>query len=176
MQQKVQFIVTIIHEPPLLIFDEPFTGFDPINANLIKHEILNLRKNGATIIFSTHNMASVEELCDNIALINNSHKILEGSVKEIKKRYKTNTYSIDFDGYSGPVQSLLPAGFILAEDKTEDELRQVIVTLPTTATQNELLNAFMPYVNIHAFREIIPTMNEIFIKTVHAAGSHSMNS
>ncbi|HOP13550.1 ABC transporter ATP-binding protein [Lentimicrobium sp.] len=176
MQQKVQFIVTIIHEPSLLIFDEPFSGFDPINVNLLKDEILNLRKNGATIIFSTHNMASVEELCDNIALINNSHKILEGSVKEIKKRFKTNTYSIDFDGYSGQVQSLLPAGFILAEDKTEDELRQVTVTLPATATQNELLNAFMPYVNIHAFREIIPTMNEIFIKTVHAAGNHSINS
>ena len=176
MQQKVQFIVTIIHEPSLLIFDEPFSGFDPINVNLLKDEILNLRKNGATIIFSTHNMASVEELCDNIALINNSHKILEGSVKEIKKRFKTNTYSIDFDGYSGQVQSLLPAGFILAEDKTEDELRQVTVTLPATATQNELLNAFMPYVNIHAFREIIPTMNDIFIKTVHAAGNHSINS
>ncbi|KAF5044984.1 Vitamin B12 import ATP-binding protein BtuD [anaerobic digester metagenome] len=176
MQQKVQFIVTIIHEPSLLIFDEPFSGFDPINVNLLKDEILNLRKNGATIIFSTHNMASVEELCDNIALINNSHKILEGSVKEIKKRYKTNTYSIDFDGYSGPVQSLLPAGFILAEDKTDDDLRQVTVTLPASANQNELLNAFMPYVNIHAFREIIPTMNDIFIKTVHAAGNHSINS
>src|SRR5438105_7078586 len=94
MQQKVQFIVTVIHKPSLLILDEPFSGFDPINAQLIKNEILELRKNGATVIFSTHNMGSVEELCDNIALLNKSEKILDGSVKEIRKTYRSNTYKI----------------------------------------------------------------------------------
>ncbi len=175
MQQKVQFIVTIIHEPSLLIFDEPFSGFDPINVNLLKDEILNLRKNGATIIFSTHNMASVEELCDDIALINNSQKILDGRVKEIKKRYKTNTWSIDFDGYSGMVSEILPPGFSLVNEHTEDELRQIVVTLPGGASQNDLLWALMPRINIHTFKEVIPTMNEIFIKTVNASGRNNIN-
>ena len=94
MQQKVQFIVTVIHEPKLLIFDEPFSGFDPINVNLLKHEILELREKGATILFSTHNMSSVEELCDNIMLINKGEKILEGSVREIKQQYKNHTYDV----------------------------------------------------------------------------------
>ena len=98
MQQKVQFIVTIIHDPELLIFDEPFSGFDPINVNIIKDEILNLKENGATIIFSTHNMASVEELCDNIALINNGKSILSGEISSVKEDFKTNTYSITYKG------------------------------------------------------------------------------
>src|ERR1041385_8079457 len=96
MQQKVQFIVTVLHEPRLLILDEPFSGFDPINAQLIKDEILRLREKGSTIIFSTHNMGSVEEMCDNIALINRSKKILEGSVKQIRETYKSNTFTIEF--------------------------------------------------------------------------------
>src|SRR6185312_3061741 len=98
MQQKVQFIVTVIHEPELLILDEPFSGFDPINAQLIRNEIMELRDKGATIIFSTHNMGSVEELCDNIALIHKSEKILDGSVKNIRKAYRSNTYNFSFKG------------------------------------------------------------------------------
>lgn len=175
MQQKVQFIVTIIHEPTLLIFDEPFSGFDPINVNLLKDEILNLKKKGATIIFSTHNMASVEELCDNIALLNKSKKILEGKVKDIKTTFKTNTYAIDFDGYSGTALSLLPNGFTLLSETYEDDMRQMVVGLPVKASQNELLTAVMPHVNIHAFKEIVPTMNEIFIKTVNESGNFSEN-
>lgn len=175
MQQKIQFIVTIIHEPTLLIFDEPFSGFDPINVNLLKDEILNLKKKGATIIFSTHNMASVEELCDNIALLNKSKKILEGKVKDIKITYKTNTYAIDFDGYSGTALSLLPPGFSLMNETQEDDMRQVVVKLPGQASQNELLTAMMPHVNIHSFKEIIPTMNDIFIKTVNESGNFSEN-
>lgn len=175
MQQKIQFIVTIIHEPTLLIFDEPFSGFDPINVNLLKDEILNLKKKGATIIFSTHNMASVEELCDNIALLNKSKKILEGKVKDIKTTYKTNTYAIDFDGYTGTALSLLPAGFSLISETQEDDMRQVVVKLPGQASQNELLTAMMPHVNIHSFKEIIPTMNDIFIKTVNESGNFSEN-
>src|ERR1035437_1644347 len=98
MQQKVQFIVTVLHEPKLLILDEPFSGFDPINANIIKNEILRLKENGSTILLSTHNMGSVEELCDDIALLNRSKKILDGSVKEIRKTFRTNTYEIEFTG------------------------------------------------------------------------------
>lgn len=173
MQQKIQFIVTIIHEPTLLIFDEPFSGFDPINVNLLKEEILNLKKNGATIIFSTHNMASVEELCDNIALLNKSKKILEGKVKDIKTAYNTNTYAIDFYGYSGSALALLPAGFDLISETQEGDLRQVVVKLPGQASQNELLRAMMPHVYIHSFKEIIPTMNDIFIKTVNESGKFS---
>jgi ABC-2 type transport system ATP-binding protein len=101
MQQKVQFIVTVLHEPKLLIFDEPFSGFDPINVNLLKKEILKLRDNGSTIIFSTHNMSSVEELCDNIALINRSKKILEGNVMEIRKEHRTETYEVEISGTDG---------------------------------------------------------------------------
>src|SRR5450759_5303549 len=101
MAQKVQFITTILHEPKLLIFDEPFSGFDPINADLMRDEILELRKNGATVIFSTHNMASVEELCDDIALINKSKKILEGKVSDIKKTYRSNSYELSYNGYAG---------------------------------------------------------------------------
>jgi len=175
MQQKVQFIVTIIHEPTLLIFDEPFSGFDPINVNLLKDEILNLKKKGATIIFSTHNMASVEELCDNIALLNKSKKILEGKVKDIKTTFKTNTYAIDFDGYTGTALSLLPNGFTLLSETNQDDMRQMVVGLPVKASQNELLSAVMPHVNIHAFKEIVPTMNEIFIKTVNESGNFSEN-
>jgi ABC-2 type transport system ATP-binding protein len=96
MAQKIQFIVTVLHQPKLLIFDEPFSGFDPINADILKNEILALKENGASIIFSTHNMASVEEVCDNIALINKSHKILDGKVSDIKNQFKLNTYEIVF--------------------------------------------------------------------------------
>ncbi|MCC6691118.1 MAG: ATP-binding cassette domain-containing protein, partial [Bacteroidia bacterium] len=98
MQQKVQFIVTVLHEPKLLILDEPFSGFDPINANIIKNEIVRLKNNGSTVLLSTHNMGSVEELCDEIVLINNSKKILDGAVKDIRKAYRSNTYEIEFTG------------------------------------------------------------------------------
>lgn len=176
MQQKVQFIVTIIHEPSLLIFDEPFSGFDPINVNLLKEEILNLRNNGATIIFSTHNMASVEELCDNIALINNSHKILEGKVKDIKKTYKTNTFSLEYDGFAGSLKSILPQDFKLLEEVQDDELFRVAVQLPKGTSQNQLINAVIPHINLHSFNEIIPKMNEIFIETVNSSINHSANT
>ena len=175
MQQKIQFIVTIIHEPTLLIFDEPFSGFDPINVNLLKEEILKLKNKGATIIFSTHNMASVEELCDNIALLNNAHKILEGSVKDIKNDFKTNTYSLEFDGYQGAAEALLPAGFSLLNEATDETMRKITVKLPGQTSQNELLTAIMPHVNIHSFNEIIPTMNDIFIRTVNESGNNTQN-
>jgi len=166
MQQKVQFIVTVIHEPKLLIFDEPFSGFDPINVNLLKEEILNLRKNGSTIIFSTHNMASVEELCDHIALINNSKKILDGNVKDIKKRYKKNEFEIRFNSFEGNLASLLPADFEIKQEKKEDELRIATIRVPNSAGPNELLTVLMPHLTIHGLSEVIPSMNDIFIQTV----------
>src|SRR6185503_8005186 len=118
-QQKVQFIVTVLHEPQLLILDEPFSGFDPINAQLIRNEILELKQKGATIIFSTHNMGSVEELCDNIALINKSEKILDGSVREIRKTFRSNTYKIAFKGNLLGFTNSLWAGAELLDKHTD---------------------------------------------------------
>jgi ABC-2 type transport system ATP-binding protein len=166
MQQKVQFIVTILHEPMLLIFDEPFSGFDPINVNLLKEEILNLKKKGATIIFSTHNMASVEELCDHIALINNARTILEGNVKEIKKTFKTNTFEVRYNTFDGEFRSILPAGFEVSAESFEGELRTATVRIPGSASPNDLLKVLIPHVSVHALHEIIPSMNDIFIRTV----------
>jgi ABC-2 type transport system ATP-binding protein len=169
MQQKVQFIVTIIHEPSLLIFDEPFSGFDPINVNLLKEEILTLQKNGSTVIFSTHNMASVEELCDNIALINNSKKILDGSVREIRNTYKTNTFAVTHEHSDGTIYQYLPNGASLKEQTLVEEGMKSVISLPRGSNPNELLAALIPHVTVHSFNEIIPTMNEIFIETVQNA-------
>jgi len=168
MQQKVQFVITVLHQPKLLIFDEPFSGFDPINANLLKEEILRLRQEGSTVIFSTHNMASVEELCDDIALINKSKKILEGNVGEIKKGFRTNTYEVSFTG-NGMINEVLPAGCrIIEQDKVEGNA-VIKITMPGGGRPNDLLKSMMPKVEIHGFREILPTMNDIFINTVNAA-------
>lgn len=166
MQQKVQFIVTIIHNPRLLIFDEPFSGFDPINVNLLKEEILTLRDNGATIIFSTHNMASVEELCDHIALINNSKKILDGNVKAIKKTYKTNTFEVNFTGFEEDLRTFLPSSFIVIEQKKEDDSVLAKIQLPPGINPNDLLHEMIPHVTIQSLNEIIPSMNDIFIRAV----------
>lgn len=166
MQQKVQFIVTVIHEPELLIFDEPFSGFDPINVNLIREEILYLREKGSTIIFSTHNMASVEELCDHIALIDKSKKILEGSVQEIRNTYKSNTYRIEFKGEHTPVD-ILDINYEILKIKQEGENGSATVKLLNGKTGNDLLTALLPSIGIVSFNEILPTMNDIFINTVN---------
>jgi len=167
MQQKVQFIVTIIHEPKLLIFDEPFSGFDPINATLIRDEILELRKKGATVIFSTHNMASVEELCDDIALINKSKKILEGRVSDIKHAYRSNSYELSYNGYSENIKSLLPESFTLLEESSNENLRTAKIKLPLGEGPNTLLRFVLPHVEVHAFKEMLPSMNDIFIEKVN---------
>ncbi len=166
MQQKVQFIVTIIHNPKLLIFDEPFSGFDPINVNLLKEEILTLRNNGATIIFSTHNMASVEELCDHIALINNSKKILDGNVKAIKKTYKMNTFEVNFTGFEEDLRTFLPPSFHVILQKKEDDGSIARIQLPGNMTTNDLLREMIPHVSVRSLNEIIPSMNDIFIRAV----------
>jgi ABC-2 type transport system ATP-binding protein len=167
MQQKVQFIVTVIHEPELLILDEPFSGFDPINAQLIKNEILELRKNGATVIFSTHNMGSVEELCDNIALINKAEKILDGSVKEIRKTHRTNTYKITFKGNLLGFTNALWTGGEILDKHTEDDINSVTLKLANNVTGSQLLQTILPICEIHSFNELIPNMNDIFIMKVN---------
>ncbi len=171
MQQKVQFIVTVMHEPKLLILDEPFSGFDPINANLIKNEILNLKKQGSTILFSTHNMGSVEELCDNIALINRSKKILDGTVKDIRKENRSNLIEIEFSGnMMGFTNSLWTYGK-LGENWSEGENCRAQIELTPGSTSNQLLSSVLSAVEIHSFKEIIPSMNDIFIKKVGEGNS-----
>lgn len=167
MQQKVQFIVTILHEPELLIFDEPFSGFDPINANLLKKEILELKERGATIIFSTHNMGSVEEICDHIALINKSEKILDGPVEDIKKKYRTNIYTINYTGELDQFSDILGDQFEVLLQKQERYHKSVQIKINNNASANELLSQLLPHVNIISFQEIIPSMNDIFIRVVN---------
>lgn len=166
MAQKVQFIITVLHQPKLLILDEPFSGFDPINTNLIKEEILELRKNGTTIIFSTHNMASVEELCDHIALINNAKVILEGEVGEIRNRFRTQTYNIDFRGSMMQFSNSLGTYGELIEHGPENEHIEATVRLVNGATTNQLLGNITRVVEVLGFNEVIPSMNDIFIRAV----------
>lgn len=172
MQQKVQFVVTVVHEPKLLIFDEPFSGFDPINVNLLRDEILDLRKNGSTIIFSTHNMASVEELCDNIALINKSVKILDGSVKEIRQKYSTNSFEISYRNTQEIPLHLDEHGYDLLKSSVEEGITSATYRLPAAKGPNDLLQALLPKVQVLAFNEVIPSMNEIFISTVNSVNAN----
>ena len=169
MQQKVQFIVTIIHEPTFLIFDEPFSGFDPINANLLKTEILELKKRGATIILSTHNMASVEEICDEIALINKSKKILIGPLAQIKQQYKQNQFQMKLSGVQEGFRDRLPSRFAVLSEEQQSGITDLTVKLTDGATANDLLNAVLPIADVLAFNEILPSMNDIFIQAVNQA-------
>jgi len=162
MQQKVQFIATILHEPSLIILDEPFSGFDPINANLIKDEILRLRDNGATIIFSTHRMESVEELCDNIALINRSKKVLDGPVREIKDAYKTDTFQVIGNGHL----LITSPDFEVLEQHENHGVFRANVKLLNGAKPNDLLRYLIERVEIHSFVELVPSINDIFIRKV----------
>ena len=167
MQQKVQFIVTVIHKPKLLILDEPFSGFDPINANLIRNEILELRKQGTTVIFSTHNMGSVEELCDNIALINKSEKILDGSVKEIRKAHRSNIYDISFKGNLMGFTNAMWSGAELLEKNSDGDMHDVRIKLLGNHKANDLLQAVIQVAEVSSFKELIPSMNDIFIAKVN---------
>jgi len=166
MQQKIQFIVTVLHQPELLIFDEPFSGFDPINVNLLKNEILNLKKQGATIIFSTHNMASVEELCDKIALINKSEKILDGSVVDIKNAYKSNIFEIVFQKTEKNIELLLPDSFQIISVTPNHHHISARIKLPKNSNTTELLKLLINEINLISMNEILPTMNDIFIQKV----------
>lgn len=167
MQQKVQFIVTVLHKPDLLIFDEPFSGFDPINVNLLRDEILNLKQNGTSIIFSTHNMSSVEELCDHIALINNSEKILEGSIGDIRKSHSSQIFTLIISDINDDYHRLLsPLATILKESVQSDGNLHLKIKIHDNTNANEVIGKILPYAKLHGFQEIIPSMNDIFIKTV----------
>ena len=169
MQQKVQFIVTVIHNPQLLIFDEPFSGFDPINVNILKKEIIELRDKGATIIFSTHNMASVEELCDNIMLINKGKKIIEGSVYQIKQQFKENCFEArirNLETEDLRSHDYLPKGFSLISETTDNEESTIIVKADNDVNPNILISNLAEKGTIVSYRELLPSMNDIFIKQV----------
>lgn len=161
MQQKIQFIATVVHDPKLLILDEPFSGLDPINTNLIKDEIYELNKKGKSIIFSTHRMEQVEEICEEIVLINKGHKILQGKVSKIKEDHKENVFELQFDGN-------LPSGF---EDGTfsilKDDAEKLLIRIREGHNSNELLRKIIDSgIHLKSFREVLPTLNEIFIKNV----------
>ena len=166
MAQKVQFITTVIHQPKLLIFDEPFSGFDPINTNLIKNEILDLKKNGTTIIFSTHDMPSVEEICDHIALINQSKKILDGQIDEVREKFKSNTFEIEFRGETPDIQKDYGNYLKILELDEKTQLKQMKVQLLNGHSNNEFLKILMNQFEIVSFKEIIPSMNDVFIHVV----------
>ncbi len=164
MQQKVQFIVTVLHEPRLLIFDEPFSGFDPINANLLKEEILRLKNNGATVVFSTHNMASVEEICDDIVLINKSRVVLSGRVNNIKNSFRKNIFDVRCRKTDGEIAF---AYGISVLSQTADELNTFLkLKIDNTLSPNDLLRSLVDRVEVLSFQEVLPSMNEIFIETV----------
>jgi ABC-2 type transport system ATP-binding protein len=164
MQQKVQFVSTVLHEPDLIILDEPFSGFDPINANLIRDEILELKQKGSTIIFSTHRMETVEELCDNIALIHKAKKVLDGPKRQIKEEFKTNTFFVEYRGQlagNADLYSLEPF------KELEEGYRRTSIHLPAGITPNQLLGDLVNQVEIRSFGENIPTMSDIFMRAVN---------
>lgn len=165
MAQKVQFITTVVHKPSLMILDEPFSGFDPVNAELIRKEILELKEQGATIILSTHNMESVEELCDNIALINKSHLVLSGGVDEIRRNYGNNHVELIYSGENTltPVEGL----FSVISDADDNGRHTAVLSLDYEGLGNEVLTAVIGQgLLVNSFKELLPRMNDIFIKLV----------
>jgi ABC-2 type transport system ATP-binding protein len=165
MAQKVQFIITVLHEPKLLIFDEPFTGFDPVNANIIKKEILLLREKGSTIIFSTHNMGSVEELCDNITLINKGKTILEGSVYDIRSQWASNEFDLVYEGDV----TLEGNGYYTIMNRIKENERSIIRLKSTgNLSTNEILEKALHLGRVISFNPVLPSMNEIFIRVVES--------
>lgn len=177
MAQKVQFIITVLHQPKLLIFDEPFSGFDPINANILKREILRLRDEGATVIFSTHNMSSVEELCDNITLINNSRNILTGNVAQLRRDFAGKNVRLTFNGDVSALTSAL-SNMALVTDECADEKNiyeqnshALVVDLFDGVTRRDLIAAANSAVELISFQPMLPSMDNIFIKAVNAASN-----
>ncbi|MDB5089655.1 MAG: transporter ATP-binding protein [Mucilaginibacter sp.] len=166
MQQKAQFVATVLHEPDLIILDEPFSGFDPVNAEVIKDEILELNRKGATILFSTHRMESVEELCDSIALIHKSHKILDGTVKSIRNSYRNATYLIEYNGGQLNFDGSQP--FEVIEEKIGGDNEHTIkIKLNGANNSNDVLQYLIPKTRINMLKEVVPSMNEIFIEQVN---------
>jgi ABC-2 type transport system ATP-binding protein len=163
MAQKVQFISTVMHEPKLIILDEPFSGFDPVNAQLITKEIHELKQKGCTVIFSTHRMETVEDLCDHIALINKSQKILEGSKKQVKQQYRTNTFTVE---HRGSFRAASEKYMLIEQQNIEDNFFRSLVQVKDSMGPNELIRELTTLTEVHSFIERIPTMGEIFISLV----------
>ncbi len=178
MAQKIQFVTTVLHKPKILILDEPFSGFDPINANLIKAEILQLRDEGSTIFLSTHNMGSVEEICDNIALINKSRKVLDGKVSEVKKEFSKNIYNIDFNGNMIGFANALWTNFELIEKESFDaNNHRAQVQLLNNNSLNSLLKVLIDNdIDIKQVEEQIPSMSDIFIEVVNQNNNLKTNN
>lgn len=176
MAQKVQFITTILHEPDFLILDEPFTGFDPINAELIKNELLELRRNGATIVLSTHRMESVEELCSHIALINKAHVILNGSVKDIRREYRTRTFEVLFKGNRIAFTHALWTGCELIDVKEEEDHSRAVVKILGENSTNDLLRVLLPSLEVLGLKEEIPGMSDIFIQKVNESSQAAVTT
>lgn len=166
MQQKVQFVVTVVHRPDFLIFDEPFSGFDPINAEQLKQEILELKQQGATVILSTHNMASVEEICDDIALINRGRVMLEGEVREVRRRFRQNQYTLTFEGSAAALT--LPEWMQVLSQNADSQTTTLSLQLSDSHVSNDVLQFFVPRVAVTSFGEILPSMNDVFIHTVQS--------
>ncbi len=166
MGQKVQFVITVIHEPDLLIFDEPFSGFDPVNAQIIANEILELRAKGTTIIFSSHRMESVEEMCDHVALINQSKKVLDGTIDEVRNQFKTGKFAIGITDLNHDNLTQLQADYQLTDVKVNHELTSFNLLLDKDYSQNKLVAQLLNYGQLNHFKEIIPSMNDIFLEAV----------
>lgn len=166
MAQKIQFVVTVIHEPKLLIFDEPFSGFDPINANIIKNEILELKKKGSTIIFSTHNMGSVEEMCDHITLINKSKNILSGHIESVRQQYGSNVFELTFRGDAEKLKESLDMNYEFLGHKEDNGLAKAQIKIHQFSSDNRLLKMVIPVVEVLGFNQMVPSMNDIFIQVV----------
>jgi len=174
MQQKIQFVVTVLHEPKLLIFDEPFSGFDPINANLLKQEILSLKDKGSTILFSTHNMGSVEELCDHITLINKSETILTGQINEIRQSYKDNLVKFDFAGDDTVIKEKLTGNFKVERIEAVNSHHTAYVKMLNNVSINDMVASVINDAQILGLQEVLPTMNDIFIKAVEQSNQSKL--
>jgi len=166
MQQKVQFIVTILHNPSLLIFDEPFSGFDPINANLLKNEIRNLKNQGATIIFSTHNMGSVEELCDHITLISNGKAVISGNVNDIRYQHRDNIVRIEYSDNSQKIKTIISNNYQIESSQKNNGYESLLIKMPQDSNATQLLHMIIGKCHIHSYQEVLPSMSGVFIKVV----------
>ncbi len=167
MAQKVQFITTILHDPEFIILDEPFTGFDPINAEMIKNELIELRRKGTTIVLSTHRMESVEELCTHIALIDSARVILSGSVKDIRRRFRSHAYQVKYAGDPIELSKALNPFGVMLDNVAEDDHYSMSIKLNSNVTTNQLLQTLLPISSIYSMNEVVPSMNDIFIQQVN---------
>jgi len=166
MGQKVQFVITVIHNPSLLIFDEPFSGFDPVNAQIIANEILELRDKGTTIIFSTHRMESVEEMCDHVALINQSNKVLDGTIEEVRNQFKTGKFSIQLNEIPADSLQNLANEFEISDVRNVNQRTEFNLLYNKETPTNVILDKLMQVGQVHQFKEIIPSMNDVFLEAV----------